>query len=66
MRRPGYTLALLVGIVPLASGCSYNRLQRLDEQINAASSQIKVQLQQRNDLIPNLVNTVKGITKQED
>ena len=66
MRRPRYSLFLLLGLATVTSGCSYNRLQRLDEQINAAQSQIKVQLQQRNDLIPNLVNTVKGITKQED
>ncbi|HEY3934932.1 MAG TPA: LemA family protein [Gemmatimonadales bacterium] len=66
MRRSRYSAPLLAGLVILASGCSYNRLQRLDEQINQASSQIKVQLQQRNDLIPNLVSTVKGITNQED
>ena len=66
MRRFRYSPVLLLGLVALASGCSYNKLQRLDEQINAAQSQIKVQLQRRNDLIPNLVATVKGITKQED
>jgi len=66
MRRFRYSPVLLLGLVTLASGCSYNRLQRLDEQINQAQGQIKVQLQRRADLIGNLVNTVKGITKQED
>jgi LemA protein len=69
MRRSRFSLTLLlglVGLVGLSSGCSYNRLQTLDEQINAAQGQIKVQLQRRADLIGNLVATVKGITKQED
>jgi LemA protein len=66
MRRSRYSFALLLGLATLASGCSYNRLQTLDEQINTAQSQIKVQLQRRADLIGNLVNTVKGVTKQED
>ncbi|MGH7583138.1 MAG: LemA family protein [Gemmatimonadales bacterium] len=66
MRRHRFAPYLLVGLALATSGCGYNRLQRLDEQINQAQSQIKVQLQQRNDLIPNLVSTVKGITRQED
>src|SRR5437879_7106003 len=46
-------------------GCGYNTIQTLDEQVNAAASQIKVQLQRRADLVPNLVETVKGDAKQE-
>ncbi len=66
MRRSRFSLLFLLGIVGLSNACSYNRLQTLDEQINAAQGQIKVQLQRRADLIGNLVATVKGVTKQED
>jgi LemA protein len=47
------------------SGCGYNRIQTLDEQVTAFASQIEVQLQRRADLIPNLVETVKGFAAQE-
>jgi LemA protein len=56
----------LVATVGLTAGCGYNRIQTLDEQVNQAQGQIQTQLQRRADLIPNLVNTVKGVTKQED
>jgi LemA protein len=48
-----------------AGGCGYNRIQSLDEQVNAHQGQIEVQLQRRADLIPNLVETVKGVAQQE-
>ena len=49
----------------LAAGCGYNAIQQKDEAVNSALSQIKVQLQRRADLVPNLVETVKGFAKQE-
>ena len=57
--------AVIISIL-LLTGCGYNRIQTLDEEVSAFSSQIEVQLQRRSDLIPNLVNTVKGIATQEE
>lgn len=50
---------LLVAVLAL-SGCGYNDFQRLDEQSKAAWSEVLNQYQRRADLIPNIVNTVKG------
>jgi LemA protein len=47
------------------TACGYNTIQTLDEQANAAQGQIEVQLQRRADLVPNLVQTVKGFANQE-
>ncbi len=49
-----------------AVGCGYNTIQSLDEQAAAARNQIEVQLQRRADLVPNLVETVKGYARQEE
>jgi LemA protein len=58
---------LLALVVPFAlSGCGYNRIQTLDEQAAQAKQQIEVQLQRRADLVPNLVNTVKGYAAHEE
>ncbi len=58
-------IVAVAAAVPLVAGCGYNTIQRYDEQVNAAASQITVQLQRRADLIPNLVATVQGVAKQE-
>jgi LemA protein len=55
--------ALLL-ILPL-TGCGYNEFQTRDEQVKAAWSEVVNQYQRRADLIPNLVNTVKGFAAQE-
>ena len=57
---------LVVSLAVLTSGCGYNKIQSLDERAQAYQSQIEVQLQRRADLIPNLVNTVKGYAQHEE
>jgi LemA protein len=47
------------------SGCGYNDMQRSDEQVKSSWSEVLNQYQRRNDLVPNLVNTVKGFAAQE-
>jgi LemA protein len=58
-------LALLAVASLALSGCGYNRLQQQDEGVKAAWSEVVNQYQRRADLIPNLVNTVKGYAAQE-
>src|SRR5258705_8569662 len=59
------TLATLLLSVLALSGCGYNTLQQADEQIKASWSEVLNQYQRRADLVPNLVNTVKGFAAQE-
>jgi LemA protein len=54
-----------LGLSLSLSGCGYNTLQTNDEQIKASWSEVLNQYQRRADLVPNLVNTVKGFAAQE-
>jgi len=56
---------LILVVASLLGGCGYNQLQSLDEQVKASWSEVINQYQRRADLIPNLVNTVKGYAQQE-
>ena len=64
LRKVGL-VALMLATVVGASGCSYNRFVGQEEAIKAQWAQVENQLQRRNDLIPNLVETVKGVAQQE-
>jgi LemA protein len=63
MHKLALVLAVFAGL--LLSGCGYNTMQSQDEKIKAAWSEVLNQYQRRADLIPNLVNTVKGYAAQE-
>ena len=56
---------LLLALPMFLSACGYNTIQSMDESAAAAKQQIEVQLQRRADLVPNLVETVKGYAAQE-
>lgn len=59
-------LRRLTALLPLVlTACGYNTIQSYDERANAAKQQIEVQLQRRADLVPNLVEVVRGQAKQE-
>jgi LemA protein len=55
--------ALLLGLS--ATGCGYNRIVNEEQQVEAAWGQVEAQLQRRADLVPNLVESVKGYAKHE-
>src|SRR5689334_15257336 len=60
-----WALALLLVVTTGLTGCGYNKVQSLDEQVKADWSEVVNQYQRRADLIPNLVATVKGFAIQE-
>ena len=59
-------LAVVLSSTLLFSGCGYNTLQAKDESVIAAWSEVQNQSQRRADLVPNLVNVVKGYAKHEE
>jgi len=64
MRMVGVAV-LVVFMATGLSGCSYNKFVGQEEAIKTQWAQVENQLQRRNDLIPNLVETTKGIAQQE-
>lgn len=63
----GLVAIVIIAIIFIMSGVgSYNRLVSLNEKVKTALSQIDNQLQRRNDLIPNVVETVKGYAAHEE
>src|ERR1700739_484214 len=65
-RRVAARIVLLAAITGPLTGCSYNTFVSQDEAIKAQWAQVENQLQRRNDLIPNLVETVKGYAQHEE
>src|SRR5205085_4899449 len=64
LKRRAAAFAILMLTVSL-SGCSYNKFVSQEEQVKASWAQVQNQLQRRNDLIPNLDETVKGYASHE-
>jgi LemA protein len=66
MRRSSLVPRSLLAALALGTaGCGYNQIQTMDERVSQAKGQIETQLQRRADLVPNLVETVRGVAKQE-
>jgi LemA protein len=57
---------LVIAVASGLSGCSYNKFTSQEEAIKAQWGQVQNQIQRRNDLIPNLVETVKGYAAHEE
>ncbi|WKB51523.1 LemA family protein [Eleftheria terrae] len=60
MKKTIATWTCVLGLSLGLSGCGYNQFQQLDEEVKASWSEVLNQYQRRADLVPNLVNTVKG------
>ncbi len=65
MKLVNYARLILLFAVAALSGCGYNDIQKLDESTKSGWAEVVNQYQRRADLIPNLVNTVKGYAQQE-
>jgi len=64
-RRSQWVMPICVVVLLNVAGCGYNDIQALDEETKAAWSEVLNQYQRRADLIPNLVETVKGYASHE-
>src|SRR5437868_4705914 len=64
-RRALLRIAIAAAVLPL-TGCSYNTFVSQEENVKAQWAQVQNQLQRRNDLIPNLVETTKGYAQHEE
>lgn len=65
MLRRGFSLLVVALLLPLLAGCGFNTIPTAEESAKAAWSEVLNQYQRRADLIPNLVETVKGYAAQE-
>ncbi len=65
MKRTNLIILGLIATVLLFSGCGYNSMVKLDEKVSSQWAQVENVYQRRADLIPNLVNTVKGYANFE-
>lgn len=63
--KTGLSIVIMVLVAAGFSGCGYNAIQGLDEEVTAAWSEVQNQYQRRFDLIPNLVSAVKGYASHE-
>ena len=61
-----FRLVTAIALIAMLSGCGYNQIQTNDEAVKAQWSEVLNQYQRRADLVPNLVNTVKGYASQEE
>ncbi|GAB1462358.1 LemA family protein [Pedobacter sp.] len=65
MKKVLIGIVAIVALLALFSGCGYNSLVQLDEDVKTKWNNVETQYQRRADLIPNLVSTVKGAAKFE-
>jgi LemA protein len=65
MKKRFFIPVVMMGFLLFVSGCGYNSMQQAEEAVFKAWSDIEANLQRRSDLIPNLVETVKGFASHE-